>query len=36
LLKDSVPCPIPFDEKDAVARSFFALDITHGIASFNQ
>ena len=25
MLKDSVPCPIPFDEKDAVTRSFFVI-----------
>jgi hypothetical protein len=36
LLKDSVPCPIPNYEKDALERPFFRLDITHAAASFNN
>ena len=36
MLKDSVPCPIPNAEKDATARFFFSLDITHRPLPFNN
>jgi hypothetical protein len=36
LLKDSVPCPIPYAEKDAPQRSLFEFDNSQGRAAFNR
>jgi hypothetical protein len=36
LLKDSVPCPIPNLENEAIARPLSNFDITHGVVPFNN